>query len=195
MMVIGRFCVLFRHGPHREAITPSAVVQRTDVAREEVQEATTVIGARNGRPIVTAAIHDFERTIVVEATARSTEIDRGGVAVVGPEVPTKVGIEVGGIFGTLHIEFGRIGGVLSCGSKPRKGVVGRQLKTNGTGVVNGFDHRKVVTGVGGLHSGIVGRPQVVIKVTCIPGRTIDVEAAGILNAIGDGHVVALVLLK
>ena len=158
MMVIGRFCVLFRHGSHTEAISPTGVVQRTHVARAEAQVATEVHVARNGRPIATGALHADERTIVVVAKVRNGEIDGRGVAIVGEEVPTKVSTEVIPIFGTLYIKFGRIGGPLSCGSEPRKGVVGRQVEADRAGIVNRFYNEIVVTGVVSLRSGIVGRP-------------------------------------
>ena len=199
MIVIGRFDALFRHGPHGQTITPSVGVQRNHGIRDEEQEASVTHTARNGRPIPTGGSHAAERTSAIGTTARSGEKDRRGIAAVGKEVPTKVGIEVGSIFGALHIEFGRIDGVLSCGSKPREGVVGRQLKTDRAGVVNRFDHRKVVTGIRNLRSGIIGRPQVVISVThrriAIPGKPPSVEATGMLNAIRDGHVAALILLE
>ena len=155
---IGRFRTLFRHGPHCEAKSPKGVVQRIHEARAEDQAATVEHVARNGRPPLTGVLHVAERTTVVAAKARSGEIGRGVLAGVGPEVPTKVSTEVGGIFGALYIEFGRIGGVLSRGSELRKGVVGRQVEADRAGIVNGFDHRKVVTGVRCFCSGIVSRP-------------------------------------
>ena len=159
MMAICCFDVLFRHGPHCQPISPMGDDQRIHVARAEAQAGTAVehVG-RNGRPIVTADLHAVDRTIGDIAVARSGEIDRRGVAAVGPEVPTKVGIEVGGIFGALHVHFFCLGGIDSRSSEPRKGIVGRQFKADRAGVVNGFDHRKVVTGVGILRSGIIGRP-------------------------------------
>ena len=152
------FCVLFRHGPHCEAISPSGDIQEIHDAQVEAQAGTAGHVARNGRPTETSGLHAAGHTSVEAAKARRGEIDRGVLAAVGPEVPTKVGREVGGIFGALHIEFGRIAGILSCSGKPREGVVGRQVEADGAGIVNGFDHRKVVTGVVRLRDGIIGRP-------------------------------------
>ena len=86
MMVIGRFCVLFRHGPHGAALSPTEIVQRIHVARAEVQGETAVHAARNGRPTDSAEPHAGGRTIGTVAHARSGEVDRGDIAAVCPEV-------------------------------------------------------------------------------------------------------------
>ena len=152
------FCVLFRHGPHREAISPRDVVQRTHEALAKAQAADEAHAGRDVQPIATDALYGAERTIDIEAYARSGEIDCRGVAIVGEEVPTKVSTEVIPIFGTLYIKFGRIGSVLSRGSKPRKSIAGRQVEADRAGIVNRFYNEIVVTGVVSLRSGIVGRP-------------------------------------
>ena len=124
-MVIGRFCALFRHGPHGGATSPKGSAQRGHGVQVEEQEATELHVARNGRPIPTVALHAAKRTVHVVAKARSGEIDHGVLAGVGPEVPTKVGRKVAGFFRTLHVELGRIVGIQSCSGEPREDVIGR----------------------------------------------------------------------
>ena len=156
MMVIGRFDALFRHGPHGAAISPIGVVQRNYATRAENHEAAVAHAVRNGRPIVPGDLHAAERTIGEAARARSGEIDRRDVAAVGKEVPAKVSTEVSGILGALYVHFFCLGGIDSRSSEPRKGIVGRQFKADRAGVVNGFDHGKVITGIRNLRSGIIG---------------------------------------
>ena len=104
----------------------------------------------------------------------------------------------------MHIHFNCIGRVLSSSGEPCKGVVGRQLKADGAGVVNRFDHREIVTSVESLRSGIIGRPQVVIRVTRrvtivlrIPMHTTSqtVETTRILNGIRNRDILARVLIE
>ena len=158
MMVIGRFDALFRHGPHCEAMRPIGDVQRIHAARFDVQVAAVAHAVRNGRPKVTGALHIAERTIGEAARARSGEIDRGVLTAVGKEVPAKVSRKVGGILGALYVHFFCLSGIESCSGKPCEGVVGRQVEADRTGVVNRFDHGKVITGIRNLRSGIIGRP-------------------------------------
>lgn len=52
---------LFLEGTHREAVGAAAAVQRAHARRAEVQAATVVRRARNGRPIVAEAADAAQR--------------------------------------------------------------------------------------------------------------------------------------
>lgn len=73
---------LFLDGTHRVAVGARKVVQRADMRRVEIQEATVARRDRHGRPIVAAAadVEQYARRVV--AIARSRNEDRTARSVV-----------------------------------------------------------------------------------------------------------------
>ena len=67
------------------------------------------------------------------------------------------------------------------------------METCGAGIVDGLDHGIVVE----AGSGVIHRPEVVVRVTCwriiIPTWPISVESLRMLDAVLNGHVVAVLV--
>lgn len=126
-------------------VRPTAAALRHRVHNGEVQFATVVRVARDGRPIVAAAAHADQRTDEAVAITRSGEIYGGirtGYLVV--EVPTIVPCAIG-----VHRAS-----VLTIGGETSKGIGGGQLETGRAGVVDGLDDSVVIE----TSYGVVSRP-------------------------------------
>ena len=109
------------------------------------------------------------------------------MTVSGRELVPRVGCAV-------SIDIGSATLILTIAGKTSKGIRGRHLKTNRTRVVNSFNYSVVVVTSGS----VIGRPEVVVRVTSrrivIPRSTPSIEVLRILNTIGDGHIVASILV-